>query len=108
MKIAINPIGSIATKIGMKAIRNFSPNLIVHARRRACSNDCLYPAALLHNVRVSINHPMKRTLLIFALALSPALPLAAAKIKTVDSFREAAEKANEVLTIPAWEQTPMR
>ncbi len=49
---------------------------------------------------------MKRSLLIFALALSPVLPLAAAKIKTVDSFREAAEKANAVLTIPAWEQTP--
>jgi thimet oligopeptidase len=47
---------------------------------------------------------MKRLLLVLSLALP--LPLPAAMLKTVDSFREAAEKANAVLTIPAWEQTP--
>jgi Zn-dependent oligopeptidase len=34
------------------------------------------------------------------------LSLSAAEIKTVDDFREAAAKANAVLTIPDWEQTP--
>jgi hypothetical protein len=37
-------------------------------------------------------------------AASPSLP--AAELKTVDDFRPAAEKANAVLTIPDWEQTP--
>src|SRR6266478_3880456 len=40
---------------------------------------------------------------IFA-AASPSLP--AAELKTVDDFRTAAAKANAVLTIPDWEQTP--
>src|SRR5436189_2093560 len=35
---------------------------------------------------------------------SPSLP--AAKTKTVDDFRAAAAKANAVLTLPDWEQTP--
>ena len=30
----------------------------------------------------------------------------AAEVKTVDDFRAAAAKANAVLTIPDWEQTP--
>jgi len=47
---------------------------------------------------------MKRSLLLLPLVLS--LPLAAADLKTVDFFRDASEKANAVLTIPAWEQTP--
>jgi thimet oligopeptidase len=37
-------------------------------------------------------------------AASPSL--SAAELKTVDDFRSAAEKANAVLTIPDWEQTP--
>src|SRR6059036_4049662 len=37
-------------------------------------------------------------------AASPSLP--AAELKTVDDFRAAAAKANAVLTIPDWEQTP--
>src|SRR6059036_1246372 len=37
-------------------------------------------------------------------AASPSLP--AAELKTVDDFRAAATKANAVLTIPDWEQTP--
>ena len=32
--------------------------------------------------------------------------LSAAELKTVDDFRHAATKANAVLTIPSWEQTP--
>src|SRR5881275_2496167 len=32
--------------------------------------------------------------------------LSAAELKTVDDFRTAAAKANAVLTIPDWEQTP--
>src|SRR5881392_4404524 len=32
--------------------------------------------------------------------------LSAAELKTVDDFRAAATKANAVLTIPDWEQTP--
>jgi len=46
----------------------------------------------------------------FVLALTPALALAATlraeNLKTVDDFRAAAAKANAVLTIPDWEQTP--
>jgi len=34
------------------------------------------------------------------------LSISAAEMKTVDDFREAAVKANAVLTIPDWEQTP--
>src|SRR6059036_4232394 len=37
-------------------------------------------------------------------AASPSLP--AAELKTVDDFRAAAAKANAVLTLPDWEQTP--
>ena len=32
--------------------------------------------------------------------------LSAAELKSVDDFRDAAAKANSVLTIPEWEQTP--
>jgi len=46
----------------------------------------------------------------FVLALTPALALFATlraeNLKTVDDFRAAAAKANAVLTIPDWEQTP--
>ena len=41
----------------------------------------------------------------FLLSLAPAGRVQAAE-KTVDDFREAATKANAVLTIPQWEQTP--
>jgi hypothetical protein len=34
----------------------------------------------------------------------PSVP--AANLKTIDDFRSAAAKANAVLTIPEWEQTP--
>jgi Zn-dependent oligopeptidase len=42
-------------------------------------------------------------LFVFA-AVNPELP--AAELKTVDDFRAAAAKANSVLSIPTWEQTP--
>jgi thimet oligopeptidase len=44
--------------------------------------------------------------LALALALAPLVDLSAAEAKTVDDFRAAAAKANAVLTIPDWEQTP--
>ncbi|MDQ2660060.1 MAG: Zn-dependent oligopeptidase, partial [Verrucomicrobiota bacterium] len=47
---------------------------------------------------------MKTKLLVLSCFL--ALPLAAAELKTVESFNAAAEKAHDILTIPAWEQTP--
>jgi thimet oligopeptidase len=42
--------------------------------------------------------------LLLALALAPSLRAEA--LKTVDDFKAAADKANAVLTIPDWEQTP--
>jgi thimet oligopeptidase len=41
-----------------------------------------------------------------ALALTLLLDLRAENLKTVDDFKAAADKANAVLTIPDWEQTP--
>src|SRR5437762_10145148 len=38
--------------------------------------------------------------------LASSLAVSAAEMKTVDDFRAAAAKANAVLTIPDWEQTP--
>src|SRR3954467_6597269 len=38
--------------------------------------------------------------------LASSLVVSAAETKTVDDFRAAAAKANAVLTIPDWEQTP--
>ena len=38
--------------------------------------------------------------------LASSLVVSAADMKTVDDFRAAAAKANAVLTIPDWEQTP--
>ncbi|MEP6602902.1 MAG: M3 family metallopeptidase [Spartobacteria bacterium] len=44
--------------------------------------------------------------LALALALAPIVDLAAAELKSVEDFRAAAAKANSVLTVPDWEQTP--
>src|ERR1041384_7317827 len=38
--------------------------------------------------------------------LASSLVVSAAELKAVDAFRAAAAKANAVLTIPDWEQTP--
>src|SRR5438046_4063240 len=107
MKIATSPIGSIATKTGIKARKNFS----IIGGLSAVS---LYRTNLLHNVRClhSIKPFRMKNLCLsilspaFALALAVALDLSAAKTKSVDDFRAAAAKANAVLTIPEWEQTP--
>lgn len=48
---------------------------------------------------------MKHTLILSLLA-TLALTTSAENLKTTDSFREAAAKANCVLTLPDWEQTP--
>ena len=53
MKIAISPIGSIATNSGMNATSKFLGEL-THGKRR---QECLYRSALLHNVPAPINHP---------------------------------------------------
>ncbi len=45
-------------------------------------------------------------ILSLCLALTLIADLCAAELKTVDDFRDAAVKANAVLTIPDWEQTP--
>src|SRR6266481_9281180 len=54
--------------------------------------------------------PFRMKIFRFVLALTPALALFATlraeNLKTVDDFRAAAAKANAVLTIPDWEQTP--
>src|SRR5438876_859143 len=106
MKIATSPIGSIATKTGIKARKNFS---IIGG----LSAFSLYRTNLLHNVRClhSIKPFRMKNLCLsilspaFALALAVALDLSAAETKSVDDFRAAAAKANAVLTIPEWEQT---
>ena len=49
---------------------------------------------------------MKLHTLAPALALALATGLHAENLKTVDNFKAAADKANAVLTIPDWEQTP--
>src|SRR5437868_15109328 len=51
----------------------------------------------------SIKAVFLRVPLIF---LASSLVVSAAERKTVDDFRAAAAKANAVLTIPDWEQTP--
>src|SRR5437879_13455288 len=48
-----------------------------------------------------------RSLLVpVALLASAIVDLLAENLKTVDDFRAAAAKANAVLTVPDWEQTP--
>jgi Zn-dependent oligopeptidase len=46
------------------------------------------------------------SILTFALSLTVVVDLRAAETKSVDDFRSAAAKANAVLTIPDWAQTP--
>ncbi len=50
--------------------------------------------------------PLCLSILRPALAFTLVLDLSAAETKSVDDFRAAAAKANAVLTIPEWEQTP--
>src|ERR1700736_2463486 len=50
---------------------------------------------------------LRRSLpLTLSLSLALIVDLRAEQLKTVDDFRAAAAKANAVLTIPEWEQTP--
>src|SRR5262244_3938953 len=54
-----------------------------------------------------LNHSIKTAFLCLPLIfLGSSLTLSATETKTVDDFRAAAAKANAVLTIPGWEQTP--
>ncbi|HEY4272499.1 MAG TPA: M3 family metallopeptidase [Candidatus Udaeobacter sp.] len=53
------------------------------------------------------NHSLKFTFLCVPLIFLGSVPmLSAVELKTVDDFRGAAVKANAVLTVPDWEQTP--
>jgi thimet oligopeptidase len=53
------------------------------------------------------NHFMKSSFLCISILLvTSRSSFSAAELKTVDDFRAAAAKANAVLTIPDWEQTP--
>ena len=52
------------------------------------------------------NHPMKSAFFNLSIILAFWNVLSAAELKTVDDFRPAAARANAVLTIPDWEQTP--
>jgi len=47
-----------------------------------------------------------KTLFVTLLACGLALNVRADELKTADSFRDAAAKANSILTLPDWEQTP--
>lgn len=49
---------------------------------------------------------MKKQFLLSILLASLAVTTRAEELKTADSFREAAAKANSVLTLPEWDQTP--
>src|SRR5205807_859321 len=75
------------------------------------------PSAIFENVCKSVagfasvtpisNHSMKSSILCLSLILAAlSSNPSAAETKTVDDFRAAATKANAVLTIPDWEQTP--
>src|SRR5450432_1078185 len=46
-------------------------------------------------------------LLLVSLLAAFALPLRADDVKSLSDFQAAAEKANEVLTIPTWPKTPV-
>src|SRR5215471_16875172 len=53
------------------------------------------------------NYSSKTALLhVPLILLASSLVVSAAELKTLDDFRGAAAKANAVLTIPDWEQTP--
>src|SRR5438067_11026385 len=49
---------------------------------------------------------MKCSVFLSFVFAAASLSLSAAELKTVDDFRPAAAKANAVLTIPNWEQSP--
>ncbi len=70
-----------------------------------CENLCKSVADLL--LQIQHSKLMKSTFLclpVILVALNS--NLSAAQLKTVDDFRVAAAKANAVLTVPDWEQTP--
>src|SRR5438067_7716636 len=71
-----------------------------------CENLCKSVAGFASVTPIS-NHSMKSSILCLSLILAAlSSHLSAADTKFVDDFRAAAAKANAVLTIPEWEQTP--
>src|SRR5881227_2900517 len=71
-----------------------------------CENLCKSVAGFASVTPIS-NHSMKSSILCLSLILAAlSSNPSAAETKTVDDFRAAATKANAILTIPDWEQTP--
>src|SRR5216117_3711480 len=71
-----------------------------------CENLCKSVAGFASVTPIS-NHSMKSSILCLSLILAAlSSNPSAAETKTVDDFRAAAAKANALLTIPDWEQTP--
>src|SRR5207247_8976357 len=71
-----------------------------------CQNLCKSVAHFSSSTLMS-NRFKKSSLLCISLILVAARSnFSAAELKTVDDFRAAAAKANAVLTLPDWEQTP--
>src|SRR4029079_5408494 len=109
MNIATSPIGSIATKTGMKATKNF---WIIVAQVSDCvtaQNATQDGACLLRpptDVRRHLTFMKSLLLFLLLVFVASSHNLPAAELKTVDDFRAAAAKPNALLTIPDWEQTP--
>jgi len=78
-------------------LRRFSQNLT-----RLALMIPLYRFAPLHNVLRLVMKSLVTLLVLFDAILTTA----GGELKTVDDFRSAADKANEILTIPNWPQTP--
>lgn len=106
MNIATSPIGSMATKTGMKATKNFwiiltqisvvgfGPQMNTD-QAPIHQNSCATPASICTNLR-----------LIALLLVFLECEISAAELKNIDAYQAAAAKAKRVLTIPDWEKTP--
>src|SRR5438034_2859199 len=70
-----------------------------------CQNLCKSVAHFSSSTLMS-NRFIKSSLLCISIIVASSSNFSAAELKTVDDFRAAAAKANAVLTIPDWEQTP--
>src|SRR5438477_6757681 len=101
MKMATRPIGSMATKTGIKARKNFS----IIAAWSAFSALPKKPSTQ-SSPSSSIKPFRMKNLCLSILLFLVVVDFSAAKTKSIDDFRAAAAKANAVLTIPEWEQTP--
>src|SRR4029077_20633889 len=71
-----------------------------------CVNLCKSVADFSFSTLMSNRFVKSLFLCISLILLASSSNFSAAEVKTVDDFRAAAAKANAVLTIPDWEQTP--